>query len=258
MAMNKFIQPFVGADLSRPAPIYRPSSPFALSRREKRAPTMTTIPPYHLLPDTSTISPDGVLHIANHSIPALAQQFGTPLYIFDRQTIVNACQRYLQAFANHYHASSVRVLYASKAYLSPLIARLMSEQGLGLDVVSGGELLVAQRAEVPMEHIFFHGNNKSEDELHLALKLGVGRIVLDNWSELDRLHRLAHIAQQSGQKPAVLLRVAPAGAYCLPMSSNYNLVPRPAVILIDEENILLMERRETHQDLLSRYEQNRI
>jgi diaminopimelate decarboxylase len=171
---------------------------------------MTTNPPYNLLPDTSTISPDGTLHIANHSIPTLAQQFGTPLYIFDRQTIVNACQRYLQAFAIHYRASSVRVLYASKAYLSPHIARLVSEQGLGLDVVSSGELLVAQRAEVPMEHIFFHGNNKSEEELRLALKLGVGRIVLDNWSELDRLHRLTHSAQHSGQKPAVLIRVAPA------------------------------------------------
>jgi diaminopimelate decarboxylase len=167
---------------------------------------MNTIPHPHLLPDTATFSPDGILHIAKHPIPALAQQYGTPLYIFDRATIVNACVSYLHAFANHYHASPVRVLYASKAYLSPLIAQLIAGQGMGLDVVSAGELLVAQRAAFPVEHIFFHGNNKSEHELQLALDLGVGRIVLDNWHELDRLTRLARLANQ---KPRVLLRVAP-------------------------------------------------
>jgi len=167
---------------------------------------MNTIPHPHLLPDTATFSPDGILHIAKHPIPALAQQYGTPLYIFDRATIVNACVSYLHAFANHYHASPVRVLYASKAYLSPLIAQLIAGQGMGLDVVSAGELLVAQRAAFPVEHIFFHGNNKSEYELQLALDLGVGRIVLDNWHELDRLTRLA---RQANQKPCVLLRVAP-------------------------------------------------
>jgi diaminopimelate decarboxylase len=167
---------------------------------------MNTIPHPHLLPDTATFSHDGIFHIAKHPIPALAQQYGTPLYIFDRATIVNACVSYLHAFANHYHASPVRVLYASKAYLSPLIAQLIAGQGMGLDVVSAGELLVAQRAAFPVEHIFFHGNNKSEYELQLALDLGVGRIVLDNWHELDRLTRLA---RQANQKPCVLLRVAP-------------------------------------------------
>ncbi len=100
----------------------------------------------HLLPDTATISPDGVLHIANHSLPDLAREYGTPLYIFDRATITNACASYLRAFQTHYRASAIQVLYASKAYLSPLIARLMAEQEMGLDVVSAGELLVAQRA----------------------------------------------------------------------------------------------------------------
>jgi diaminopimelate decarboxylase len=167
---------------------------------------MNTIPHPHLLPDTATFSPNGIFHIAKHSVPTLAQQYGTPLYIFDRATIVNACIRYLHAFASHYHASPVRVLYASKAYLSPLIAQLIAGQGMGLDVVSAGELLVAQRAAFPVEHIFFHGNNKSDHELRLALDLGVGRIVLDNWHELDLLTRLA---RQANQKPRVLLRVAP-------------------------------------------------
>ena len=159
-----------------------------------------------LLPDTATISDNGVFHIADHPVPALAQEYGTPLYIFDRATIVNACRGYREAFQQHYTASPVEIVYASKAYLAPLIAQLMAEQGVGLDVVSGGELLVAQRAGMVMKHVSFHGNNKSEDELRLALELGVGRVVLDNWSELHRLERLA---QAMGQRPGVLLRVAP-------------------------------------------------
>src|SRR5437870_624955 len=105
-----------------------------------------------LLPDTATL-PGGVLHIANHSVSDLVQQFGTPLYIFDRMTIVNACASYFRAFQEFYHASAFEILYASKAYLSPLIAQLIAQQGMGLDVVSGGELIVAQLAKFPMEQI---------------------------------------------------------------------------------------------------------
>lgn len=160
-----------------------------------------------LLPDTVAVSTEDVLHIAGHSLPALAHEYGTPLYIFDRATIINACQRYFKLFERYYQASSVRILYASKAYLSPLLACLLSEQGMGLDVVSGGELTVAQRAGFPMERVSFHGNNKSAAELRLALQLGVGRIILDNWNEIERLTR---IAAELGVTPSVLLRVAPA------------------------------------------------
>jgi len=158
-----------------------------------------------LLPDTATF-PGGILHIANHSVSDLVQQFGTPLYIFDRTTIVNACVSYFRAFQEFYHASAFEILYASKAYLSPLIAQLMIQQGIGLDVVSGGELMVARLANFPIEQIAFHGNNKSDYELRLALEPGVGRIVLDNWSELERLTR---IARELNRQPAVSLRVAP-------------------------------------------------
>src|SRR5258708_24262566 len=159
-----------------------------------------------LLPDTATLSPEGILHIANYSVPDLVKQYGTPLYIFDRTTIVNACTSYMRAFQEFYHTSAFEIVYASKAYLSPLIAQLMAQQGMGLDVVSGGELIVAKQVDFPMARISFHGNNKSEDELRLALKLGVGRIVLDNWNELERLTLLA---RESGNRPRVLLRVAP-------------------------------------------------
>lgn len=160
----------------------------------------------HLLPGTATFSPDGIFHIAEHALPELARQYGTPLYIFDRATILSACERYKRAFQTAYSASPVRILYACKAYLAPHIAQLVEEQGMGLDVVSGGELLLAQRAGFPMERVSFHGNNKSQDELRLALRLNVGRIVLDNASELERLTCLA---EEIRRRPAVLLRVTP-------------------------------------------------
>ena len=163
-------------------------------------------PLIRLLPDTATLPSDGILHIANHSIPTLAKQYGTPLYIFDRLTIINACKSYQQAFQRYYTASETQILYASKAYLAPPIARLLAEQGIGLDIVSGGELQVAKRADFPLQHVSFHGNNKSVDELCMALDMGVGRIVLDNWSELESLTR---VASQRGQQPGVLVRVAP-------------------------------------------------
>ncbi len=159
-----------------------------------------------LLPITATVSLNNELHIADHSVSELANQYGTPLYIYDRATILDACKQYQKALHSHYRASDVRILYASKAYISPLVAQIMMEQGLGLDVVSGGELSIAQYAAFPMEHISFHGNNKSEAELQLALRLGIGRIVLDNWSELERLSSLA---QEMNIQPSVLIRVAP-------------------------------------------------
>lgn len=159
-----------------------------------------------LLPITTTVDSDNKICIANYSVSELATRFGTPLYIFDRATIIDACQRYRRAFTAQYCASQVRVVYASKAYIAPHIAQIVAEQGFGLDIVSGGELLVAQRAQFPMEHVSLHGNNKSEAELRLALKLGVGRIVVDNWSELKLLTRLA---QELDVEPAILLRVAP-------------------------------------------------
>ena len=165
----------------------------------------SSLPISRLLPETSTFL-GNVLRIANHSVFDLVQKFGTPLYIYDSATIVQACTSYWRAFQDNYHASRFELLYASKAYLAPLIAQLIAGQGMGLDVVSGGELMVAQVANFPMERVAFHGNNKSEDELYLALESCVGRIVLDNWNEIQRLTR---IAQEMHRQPLVALRVAP-------------------------------------------------
>lgn len=159
-----------------------------------------------LFPDTTTFSDEGRLSLAHHSLSELARDYGTPLYVFDRATIVRACQSYICAFREIYHASECLVLYASKAYLSPLLARLIEEQGMGLDVVSGGELALTRRVDFPMKLVSFHGNNKTEEELCQAIHAGVGRIVLDNWNELERLTRLA---RETGTRPGVLVRVAP-------------------------------------------------
>ena len=164
-----------------------------------------SLPFARLLPDTTTLVNE-TIHIANHAMTDLVEQYGTPLYIFDKATITHACEQYRRAFSDNYTISDVHILYASKAYLSPMLATIIAEQGMGLDAVSGGELLVAQHAHFPMERVSFHGNNKSEDELRLALMLDVGRIVLDNWDELERLTR---IAREMQKRPDVLLRVAP-------------------------------------------------
>jgi diaminopimelate decarboxylase len=222
---------------------------------------MSPISSQHLLPDTVQVSATGVLHIAGHSAVDLARDYGTPLYIFDRATIVNACRNYQRALHEHYHASQARIIYAAKAYLSPHIAHLVAQEGLGLDVVSGGELMVAQQAGVPLAHVSFHGNNKSTEELRLALRLGVGRIVLDNWSELERLTRLARGLEL---RPQVLLRVAPAiltdthrylqtghasAKFGFPLGNGE---ARTAVLRILEENVLHLAGLHAHSGTMLR------
>src|SRR3990172_5996127 len=121
--------------------------------------------------------------------PALAPEFGTPLYVFDEEELRAACREYREAFASRYAQSAV--VYAGKAYLARWLAALVAEEGLGLDVVSGGELAVARAAGFPMERVLFHGNNKSAQELREAVEAGVGRIVIDNFHELALLDAIA-------------------------------------------------------------------
>ena len=136
----------------------------------------------------------------------LAEQYGTPLYIFDEQEVITRARAYRDALKQAYPGRST-VCYASKAYSAPWILSLLAEEGLGLDVVSSGELYVGLRARFPAERIYFHGNNKGEDELQLALSEGIGRIVVDN---LDEVALLARLAKERGIRQAVLLRVSPS------------------------------------------------
>ena len=158
-----------------------------------------------LFPLDSRIDVSGQLWLGGCRATALAEQYGTPLYILDEATLRTRCRQYRQALAEHYPGRS-QVAYASKAYLNLALARILSQEGLHLDVVSGGELYVARRAQFPAQRIHFHGNNKSAAELSQALDEGLGRIVVDNEHELGLLEQLA--AQRQVRQP-IWLRLSP-------------------------------------------------
>ena len=143
-----------------------------------------------LWPLTALMVDDGALWLGGCAASALAAEFGTPLYVFDEETLRAQARTYREALARHYPGPA-QAAYASKAYLCTAIAQLFAEESLDLDVVSGGELHVALRAGFPPERIHFHGNNKSREELSEALAAGIGRIVVDNFHELETLAALS-------------------------------------------------------------------
>ena len=163
-----------------------------------------TLPLSQLLPLDAGISTEGHLTLGGCDAVALAAEFGTPLYVYDVQTIREQSAAYRTAFG-HEHPDSV-VLYGSKAFLNRPFAKLIAEQGLGFDAVSGGEIAVLRAAGVEMENVYFHGNNKGADELRLAVEAGVGRVVIDNPEEVALVDAAAATA---GVRQAVLLRVSP-------------------------------------------------
>jgi diaminopimelate decarboxylase len=134
----------------------------------------------------------------------LAGEFGTPLYVFDEETLRGQCRAFQEAFQSRYHNSVVA--YAAKAYLGRALAGIIAQEGMSLDVVSGGELAVAASVNFPPERIHFHGNNKSEQELREAVDYGIARIVVDNFHELQLLNG---IAQGRGMRQKILLRLSP-------------------------------------------------
>lgn len=166
--------------------------------------SLDELPYRHVLPRTSAISPHGRLSIGGCDVRELVREFGSPLYIFDEADFRSACREYRAEFEARWH--DARVLYAAKAYLCRPLAQMVAEEGLGMDVVSGGELAVAQAAGFPMDRVYFHGNNKGPEELALAVAAGVGRVVVDNFHELDLLQL---IAEERGVRQPILLRVSP-------------------------------------------------
>jgi diaminopimelate decarboxylase len=151
-----------------------------------------------------TVNAKGNLEIGGCDTVELARKFGTPLYVFDEAAMQEVCRSYKKTFTEDYPRGEVA--FASKAFLTMAMCRLVDEEGLSLDVVSGGELYTALKADFPVERIYFHGNNKSAEELKMALESGVGRIVVDNLYELELLN---HIAGISGKKAHILIRVTP-------------------------------------------------
>jgi diaminopimelate decarboxylase len=159
---------------------------------------MSVLPPY-LLSDNAVVADDGSLSIAGCSVLDLAEEYGTPLFIYDEHHLRARCREAVAAFG-------AGVAYATKAFLCTAMAQLAHEEGMQLDVATGGELHVALHAGVPADRLVLHGNNKSELELQMALRAGVGRVVVDSFHEIDRIEALV-----AGGLPAptVLVRVNP-------------------------------------------------
>ena len=147
----------------------------------------------------------GHLTIGGKDTVELAEKYGTPLYVMDENEIRRACRRYLHSMEENYGGHGM-VAYASKAFCCKEMCRIAGEEGLGLDVVSGGEIYTALSAGFPAERLIFHGNNKTHAELALALEKGVGRIVTDNLTELRTLNQMAGAA---GRKQGIMLRIKP-------------------------------------------------
>ena len=145
------------------------------------------------------------LCIGGCDVAEIAKGFGTPAYIMDEDKIRENCRTYNKAM-EHYYDGNGLVLYASKALSCKYIYKVAKEEGMGVDVVSGGELYTALKAGFPAEKIYFHGNNKTADELKMALTNGVGRIVVDNVFELETLNDMAG---QLGKKADIMFRIKP-------------------------------------------------
>lgn len=158
----------------------------------------------HVLPDTAGINTAGHLTLGGCDTLNLVEQYDTPLYVLDEKTLRARCRQFASAFASRYPNS--QTVYASKAYINPALARIFVEEGLGLDVVSGGELAVAIRGNVPLERVYFHGNNKTRAELAEAVSADIGRIVVDSFHELDQLEQ---ICANIGKTQNILVRVSP-------------------------------------------------
>ncbi|HJV45890.1 MAG TPA: diaminopimelate decarboxylase [Bacillota bacterium] len=152
----------------------------------------------------SIINDKGHLEIGGCDTLELANQFKTPLFVYDEKLIREKCRSYIRAFEKT--GFRYQVAYASKAFISLAMCRLIAEEGLVLDVVSGGELYTALKAGFPAEHIHFHGNNKTIEELHMALEAKVGCFVVDNLYELELLHSLA---EETSSQVKILLRLTP-------------------------------------------------
>jgi len=153
---------------------------------------------------TMEINELGHLEIGKCDSIDLVEKFGTPLYIMDETLIRDRCKLFKSGFSSE--DIDTEVIYASKAFLTLAMCKLIEEEGLSLDVVSGGELYTAIKAGFPTQKIYMHGNNKIEEELAMAIEAGIGRIIVDNRHELDLLES---ICQSLDKDISILLRVNP-------------------------------------------------
>jgi len=157
-----------------------------------------------LFPKTTEIGRNGHLNIGGCDVLELADRFGTPLYIFDEATLRDKCRQFKTEFGKRYE--DITIAYAGKAFLNRALLNIIKDEGLGLDVASGGELAIAESVDFPMDMVYFHGNNKTVEEIRQAMRQHVGRIVVDNY---DELKMLAGIADETGHITSASLCLMP-------------------------------------------------
>ena len=160
--------------------------------------------PKNVFPISTEVNSQNHLVIGGCDTTVLAKTFGTPLYIFDEITVRHLSKDFIREFRDLH--PNTTVAYGSKAFTNKTIARILLEEGLGLDVVSGGELSVAVHVGFPLQDVYFHGNNKSQVELEYALQHGIGRVVVDNFYELELLN---NVAATLDKVQDILIRVSP-------------------------------------------------
>lgn len=163
----------------------------------------TTSTNQSLMPVSTKINANGHLEIGGCDAVDLAEKYGTPLYVMDECTLRSICKDYKNAFASY---PKVNMMYASKALSTMAVTSILADEGFGFDVVSAGEIYTVYKAGVDMSKVLFNGNNKSFDELTLAIELGVGRISVDNFFELSLLNE---IAKSYNKVVDILLRITP-------------------------------------------------
>ncbi len=159
----------------------------------------------HIFPEKTGINKKGNLEISGFDVSELTSEYGSPLYIYDERTIRSSVRSFLNEFKSRYE--KMHVSYSSKAFTNPALVKILNEENLGIDVVSGGELEVLIRSEFPMEKTNFHGNNKSEYELNKAVNNNIGLITIDSFYELDILDE---ICRKNKTSQNITLRLSPS------------------------------------------------
>ncbi len=151
------------------------------------------------------INASGNLEIGGCDALDLVKEYGTPLYVMDESVIRQNCKRYKEAMDKYYDGHGL-VLYAAKAFCTLAACRIVHQEGLGIDVVSGGELFTAIKAGFPMDKVYFHGNNKTLDEIEMGIDYNIGRFVVDNHEELRNINK---IAGEKNKKVRISIRIKP-------------------------------------------------
>lgn len=181
------------------------NSDSASSKRYLLSESATDVSPNQsILPLGATVNEKDHLVVGGCDVVDLVEEYGSPLYVLDEHTLRTACRQYKQSFEKHYPGESL-IVYASKAWNCLAVCAIVSQEGIAIDVVSGGELRTALDAGAKPENLYFHGNNKSQEELTLGLEAGA-HIVVDNWHEIKTLNQLA---SESDRKATILLRLTP-------------------------------------------------